>query len=82
MERTVDNELQAYIARLNADQKESLLGVIRSFMPKGKEGDIAGYTREELALFYERRKNFADEPDAVYTIEESHARIRQNRAGK
>lgn len=80
MVQSIDQELEIYLSQLNNDQKQSLLDVIKSFLPQKKVE--SKYTPEELALFYERREEYLKNMSSTYTVEESHNRIRQNRAGK
>ncbi len=75
MENLVEEELEAYMTRLNQEQKESLLRVIKSFL---KEEEQPKFTPEELTHFYERREKYMKNPNDVYTLEEVHKAILEN----
>lgn len=79
MEATVDNELIKYIHLLTANQKQSLLDVMKSFLNKQDNPvEYPKYTKEQLSAFYEISSQYKKGEMKTISVKEAHKQIRNS----
>ncbi|MGH2642822.1 MAG: hypothetical protein ACRDE2_02645 [Chitinophagaceae bacterium] len=79
MEAPVDNELMDYIHLLTANQKQSLLDVIKSFLNKQDNTlEFPEYTQQQISAFYEIRSQYQKGEMKTISAKEAHKQIRES----
>jgi len=71
-------EKKQFLVHIVEDADERLTGLLialaNEYNASGEE-----YSNEEIADFYKIRNNYLQNPEKVFTVEEAHQKIRNNR---